>query len=248
MLGRVKSAIFIDYENVAHRTLPDTIPNWVAWLERGEFDEKRRRRKFVDKRVYWNSSSDHLRGRFSLHGFRPILCERFAGLKNAADIKMAIDVIETTLTNPKIKEFILVTRDSDFVPVLQRLREGKRLTAILVDPNNPARFTTYRTHADIVISHRDFLEATTYKPTSRRKLVQSGVARVGRLFVAPLFWTAARVRTLKQRGAKKHVTKRGPAEVAARQSPVGEDTKLDLAVTHVNRIASLKPNLATSRA
>ena len=97
MLGwPIPSAVFIDYENVAYRVLPGTIANWVAWLERGEFDASRKRRKFLLKRIYWNSSANHLREKFEHHDFQPIVCEKFTGLKNGADIKMAIDVIEAT--------------------------------------------------------------------------------------------------------------------------------------------------------
>ena len=74
-----RSAIFIDYENVGHRALPDTIPNWIAWLERGEFDKPaRRRRKLIQKRVYWNSAADHLRDNFQKAGFTAILCPKFS--------------------------------------------------------------------------------------------------------------------------------------------------------------------------
>ena len=112
MLGwPIPSAVFIDYENVAYRVLPGTIANWVAWLERGEFDARRKRRKFLLKRIYWNSSANHLREKFEHHDFEPIVCEKFTGLKNGADIKMAIDVIEATLDDSRIREFILVTRD-----------------------------------------------------------------------------------------------------------------------------------------
>ena len=37
--------------------------------------------------------------------------------KNSVDIVMAVDVIETALTNPNISTFVLVTGDSDFTAV-----------------------------------------------------------------------------------------------------------------------------------
>lgn len=51
--------------------------------------------------------------------------------KNSADIVMAVDVIETALTNPNITTFVLVTGDSDFTAVARRLRGyGKRVIGI----------------------------------------------------------------------------------------------------------------------
>jgi hypothetical protein len=236
MLGwPVQSALFIDYENVGHRILPDTIPHWVEWLERGEFDTRRRRRRFLHKRVYWNLSADHHRGTFAQFGFDPVLCERFAGLRNSADITMTIDIIETTLRNPKINEYILVTRDSDFVPVLRRLRQEKKRTAILVDQDNAARFRIFRTHADIVIPMQEFLKATTYVRPTRREAI-------GRALTA---W---------RDGVRRRVVSRGAAEPAAADAPrqaaaaaATEDTQIASAVDHVVRTASLQPNQATAQ-
>ena len=244
MLGRsIRSAVFIDYENVGHRTLPDTIPNWVTWLERGEFDKAtKRRRKLIAKRVYWNSAADHLRDKFQKFGFTTILCPKFAGLKNGADIKMAMDVVEFTRNNPKIKEFILVTKDSDFVPVLQWLRQNKRRTAVLVDPNYPAVFTTYRTHADIVIPTRDFMDATTFEiPVGRRPLRRAAGRVAGAI--------RGLARSVSTGISDRRAAKQAAAEAAAQKAAVAaqQSTCLEQAVDAVIRITSLQPNLATAR-
>src|SRR6476661_6110060 len=82
----IKSALFIDFENVGHRALAETIPNWIGWFEQGEFDDARRRRKFLVKRIYWNSAGEQYKDQFKDGGFTSVLCEKFAGLKNGADI------------------------------------------------------------------------------------------------------------------------------------------------------------------
>jgi hypothetical protein len=156
---RIRSALFIDRENIA---LPaDSITNWLAWLEDGEFDAGRRRR-FLIKRIYWNSSNERHRDQYVRAGFDVVVCERFAGLTNSADIRMAIDIVESARDRPRIREYILVTADSDFVPVLQRLDEKGKRTAFVVNEAQPNVHTTYRQHADILIPRRLLNEASRY--------------------------------------------------------------------------------------
>lgn len=57
------------------------------------------------------------------------------GFKNAVDIKMAVDTIETIFTFPDIDTFIIVSGDRDFIHVLKMLRRhGKHVVGI-----SPAR-------------------------------------------------------------------------------------------------------------
>lgn len=158
----IRSALFIDYENVSQRALPDTIASWVAWLEEGEFEVARRPRRLMTKRIYWNSAAEPHREKFERAGFEAILCEKFAALKNGADIRMAMDILETTYRMPAIEEYILVTKDSDFIPVLQRLGEKRKSTVMLVDEAKPSVHTAVGYHADTLIPVRKLAEATRY--------------------------------------------------------------------------------------
>ena len=153
MLRRIKSSLFIDFENIP--LPPDTIPSWLAWLEDGVFDEHKRRR-FLLKRVYWNASHQKHAAAYEAQGFEVVTCERFHGLANSVDVRMAIDIIEATFASPKIDEFMLITRDTDFVPVLQRLDEKKKKSVFLVNEQQPNIHTTYRQHADILVTAWEF--------------------------------------------------------------------------------------------
>jgi uncharacterized protein (TIGR00288 family) len=233
---RLRTAVFIDYENVHHGALPKTIPNWTAWLESGEFDPKRRRRTLVVKRIYWNSQTDHLRPRFKQFGFVPVLCEKYAQLKNGADIRITIDIVESTVKNPNIDEYILVTKDSDFVPVLQMLTQKKKQTAVLVDPSKPTIHTTYRRHADIVIPVQDFMAATTFS-------AQSG-GRMRRAFAL----IRDRINSFTTQRHKRRAAERAAAQAAAAAEAASteRDALLDLAVDHLIKVTSLLPNQATA--
>ncbi len=159
MTRAVRSAIFLDFENVA--LAPDAIANWLAWLEDGRFADGRRRR-FDVKRIYWNSAAEKHRERYEAHRFDVVLCEKFSSMKNGADIRMAMDIVEVMHRSRKLEEFILVTTDSDFVPVLQRLGENQRRTAIVVNESRPEIHTIYRQHADILIPQRLLIDARGY--------------------------------------------------------------------------------------
>ncbi|MDP5170708.1 MAG: NYN domain-containing protein [Bacteroidia bacterium] len=53
------------------------------------------------------------------------------GFKNAVDIKMAVDTIETIFTFPGIKTFLIVSGDRDFIHVLKMLRRhGRQIVGI----------------------------------------------------------------------------------------------------------------------
>ncbi|MGD9803476.1 MAG: NYN domain-containing protein [Hyphomicrobiaceae bacterium] len=158
---RIKSALYIDFENVP--LPPEAIGNWLAWLEDGVFDAAGQRRRFLQKRVYWNSHAERNRDLFQKHGFVPILIGKYSGLKNGADIRMAMDIVETTYTRAEIDEFILLTGDSDFVPVLERLKHKAKRSAIVATEHRPNIHTTYHRNAEILIPSRRLTEAAQYQ-------------------------------------------------------------------------------------
>jgi hypothetical protein len=217
MPWRIQSALFIDHENVGGHCPPDRIANWVAWLEDGEFDDGRKR-TLLDKRVYWNPSAQKHEKVFLAAGFRPILCEKFRKLKNGADIRIALDIAEMIAKSKRIKEFILFTKDTDFVPVLQRLRIYERRTVVLVDENQEEVYGTYMHHADVVIPVRIFAAAPDYLRPVR------GWART-RKAIGGLIPARAEL---------------------PKQAPQRRDA-LEEAEHHVIRVISLRPNEHTAR-
>lgn len=122
-----KLALFIDFENVARGVRQRHLEERVdlrAIL--GELEEKGRitvKRAYADWGYYKDYRSDLLQ-----HGIEPV--QVFAasrdreGWKNGADIRIAIDAIETAFRFPEITDFVLVTGDSDFLSLVNRLREN----------------------------------------------------------------------------------------------------------------------------
>lgn len=180
----VRSAVFIDFENLP---IPaDALASWIAWLEDGRFHHGRRRRLLV-RRVYWNSAAERNRDRYEAEGFDVVLCDKYANRKNGADIRMAVDIVEAIHTLPNLDEFILVTVDSDFVPVLQRLQARGKRSVILVDEQRPDLHTICRRHADVLIPLRRLAEARQYQrvPGRSEKIWGALVERTARRLGLP---------------------------------------------------------------
>jgi NYN domain len=162
MWRKRRSALFVDFENIAPKVPPDALAALIAWLEDGKFDEPGGKRKLVLKRIYWNSSAEKHRATFEAAGFEVVLCEKFSSLKNGADIRMALDIVDTCWKLPDVKEYILFSTDSDFVPVLQRLTEKAKTSAILVNEARMDAHTAFRIYADVLVPLRHLSEALTY--------------------------------------------------------------------------------------
>jgi len=120
-------AVYIDLENVAIG---------VREAKLGKFEIDRVFRRLLDKgnlvvrRAYanWESFSEYRR---PLHEAGVELFElpgsKLTG-KNSADIRLVVDALELAHTKPHIDSFALVTGDSDFHPLVAKLRENAKYT------------------------------------------------------------------------------------------------------------------------
>src|SRR5262245_9015487 len=133
-------ALFLDYENLA-------IGAREA-LGRGEFDFRpiadalAERGRVVVRRAYadWsNFESD--RRMLTRHQIELIEIPQRMGLvrKNAADIKMAVDAVELCFERDYITTFVLGTGDSDFTPLVHKLRElNRRVIGVGIEASTSA--------------------------------------------------------------------------------------------------------------
>jgi uncharacterized LabA/DUF88 family protein len=158
-----QQAIFIDFENIA------------LWAEREFFDFEltplieyvQTRGPAVVKRAYGDWGR-FLKYRDELMNLSIDLIQIYstrAG-KNRADIRMAIDAMEIAITRPQVKNFILVSGDSDFSPLAAKLREYGRYTLGL----GPRSIT----HDLLVRSCDEFVYLETLLGDSSETEIQSG--------------------------------------------------------------------------
>ena len=118
-------AVFIDFENVAlwaeQEFLDFELTPLIEYLQS--------RGPVVIKRVYGDWSR-FFRYRDDLMNNAVDLVQIYsvrAG-KNRADIRLALDALETAISRPQISTFVIVSGDSDFGPLVSKLREYGRYT------------------------------------------------------------------------------------------------------------------------
>lgn len=170
----LKSALFVDFDNI-YLGLRDIDPNaaevfatepgrWLAWLEKGmpapdqTNGAAQLRRSILVRRCYLNPTGalGRYRPHFTRSAFSVIDCPPLtAQAKNSADIHMVMDVLDTLEHRTHFDEFIILSGDSDFTPVLLRLRAHDRRTLIL---NLGLAAEAYKAASTQAISADAFLE------------------------------------------------------------------------------------------
>ncbi|MGI8773682.1 MAG: NYN domain-containing protein [Actinomycetota bacterium] len=118
-------ALFFDFENIA-----------IGAKERGDrldvsviVEALTERGRVVIRRAYadWNLFSEH-RAALVAERIEMIEVPQRTGMvrKNAADIKLAVDALEFAFTRDFISTFVVASGDSDFTPLVLKLRELNR--------------------------------------------------------------------------------------------------------------------------
>jgi len=126
-------ALFLDFENLA-----------LGARDRGEkldmsviTDALSERGRVVTRRAYadWNLFAEHRQGLVAQR-IEMIEIPQRTGMvrKNAADIKLAVDALELALEREYITTFVIGSGDSDFTPLVLKLRElNKRVIGVGVE-------------------------------------------------------------------------------------------------------------------
>jgi len=125
-------ALFLDFENLAIGAREDL--GGLKFDLRPVADALAERGRVVVRRAYadWNLFGE-FRGMLTEHHVEMIeIPQRIHGpRKNAADIKMAVDALELSFERDYITTFVIATGDSDFTPLVHKLRElNKRVVGI----------------------------------------------------------------------------------------------------------------------
>jgi len=138
--GSAQVAVFVDFENLvlgAVKELPDlanSAPYEALTRLSRSYGNASVRRAYADwANPLFGSHQDDL----AMNGVDLIQVAR-VGIqnKNAADIRMAVDAMETLIVHPEISVFILVSGDGDYSPLVQRLREfGKWVVGVGTEAN-----------------------------------------------------------------------------------------------------------------
>jgi uncharacterized LabA/DUF88 family protein len=162
---RVRTALMLDFDNIFSglSRLDDASAKQFAshpetWLARFAEGEDRRQghsapkgRSILARYCYMNPYGPGGRHRHSLlaAGFRVMDCPPITGQgKNSADIRLVIDSLDLLHHPTHFDEFVIMSGDSDFLPLLVHLREHERRTMVVFAGQIAS---AYRGTADAVV-------------------------------------------------------------------------------------------------
>jgi hypothetical protein len=190
----VRSALFVDFDNI-YLGLQNEDPRaaeqfathpgrWLRWLQNDLPTDSPLPRKILLRRCYLNPSQfSRFRPYFIRSAFEVVDCPPLTrGGKTSADIQMVMDVMDALSHVTRFEEFIILSGDADFTPVLLRLsRHDRRSVVLAAGPASAA----YKAACDLLIDQDTFLEeaigiseGSPVRPGTDSELLQRIAAKV----------------------------------------------------------------------
>jgi hypothetical protein len=167
---QVHAALFVDFDNmyirlseldrIAANRFATNPSRWLTWLERDMpgicGDSGQVKRRILIRRCYLNTDVfKDFRPYFTLSAFELVDCPPLTVRgKTSADIRMVIDILDALDHVTNFDEFIILSADTDFAPVLLRLRMFNRYSSVLSIGNISL---AYKASCDYLVSQDDFL-------------------------------------------------------------------------------------------
>jgi hypothetical protein len=164
-----RTALYVDFDNIylGLRTLDPAAAEafasrpaqWIEWLESGGGGQAGApHRRFLVRNVYLNPVAfGSFRAVFTRSGFRAVDCPPLTGQgKNSADIYMVLDIMDALGNATRYDEFVILSADADFTPVLHRLRSQDRRTTIVTAGLTAA---AYRATCDTFVTAEQLVAA-----------------------------------------------------------------------------------------
>jgi len=192
--GHVRSALFVDFDNI-YLGLQNEDPRaaeqfathpgrWLRWLQEELPNDSRTGRKILSRRCYLNPSQfARFRPYFIRSAFEVVDCPPLTrGGKTSADIQMVMDIMDALGHVTRFEEFIILSGDADFTPLLLRLsRHDRRSVVLAAGPASAA----YKAACDLLIDQDTFLEeaigigeGSPVRPGADSELLQRIAAKV----------------------------------------------------------------------
>ena len=167
---RLRCALYVDFDNVfiglqqldprlAERFATDP-GHWLGELATGADDDGTFTRRFLVLNCYLNPAVfSEFRPHFTRAGFAVVDCPSLTQQgKSSADINLVLDAVDALAAPTRYDEFVILSADADFTPLIQRCRANdRRVTVVTASPAASA----YRAVADTVMDAGEFVELVT---------------------------------------------------------------------------------------
>ncbi len=171
-ISRMRSALFVDFDNIylgleelstsaADRFATDPA-RWLTWIEEGMQQDEDvpansiQERAILVRKCYLNPNMFHrFRPFFMRTAFSVVDCPPLTHRgKTSSDIHMVMDILDAIKHPTHFEEFIILSGDADFTPVITRLRtHDRRSTVVTIGPATIA----YQAAAEHVINQEAFV-------------------------------------------------------------------------------------------
>lgn len=169
----LRSVLFVDFDNVffslqsadkdAAKAFANDPQGWLDAIENGALIDAGPaangpvRRRILMRRCYANPAvMRYFRSYFTRSGFQIVDCPPLTGKgKNSADIYMVVDMLDAMRHETRFDEFIIMSGDADFTPVLTRLRAFDRRSVIY---SNAVTAAAYKSLCDGMITEERLID------------------------------------------------------------------------------------------
>ncbi|WP_156338444.1 NYN domain-containing protein [Chondromyces crocatus] len=156
---RTRAALFVDFDNIylgltridpyAAEVFATEPARWITWLERGlvgaraEGVEGAPSTAVLVRKCYLNPKTFHkYRPYFTRAAFEVVDCPPLTAQgKTSSDIRMVMDILDALSHPTRFEEFVIMSGDADFTPVLLRLRAHDRRTVVVAVGHAAAAYT-----------------------------------------------------------------------------------------------------------
>lgn len=167
---RRRCALFVDFDNVyiglqqlsqkVADKFADDPAHWLGELTTGSDDDGDFTRRFLLLKCYLNPSRfSEFRPKFTRAGFQVVDCPSLTQQgKSSADINLVLDAVDALAATTRYEEFVILSADADFTPLIQRCRAEDRRVAIVTASQAAG---AYRAVADTVIDADSFVSLVT---------------------------------------------------------------------------------------
>lgn len=183
-------AVLIDFENVGLSSM--------QWL----FDQVSDVGRIIIKRAYadWSAAGDRRDQLLGL-GIEPIqLFRSSAGGKNSSDIRLAVDAVDLLHTST-VDTFVIVSSDSDFVPLVIKLRSAGKTVFGAGEQNKAPRTLVTSCDRYFYLNQAKGAKEAEQAPLSPdddieglvRRAVEASIDENGKVFGSKLYQTMQRL-------------------------------------------------------
>lgn len=163
---RISTAVFVDFDNVylglrnldpgAAQAFASNPGAWLDALTAGEDDDGGFTRRFLVRKCYLNPTREfaQYRSEFTRAGFEVVDCPSLTQQgKSGADINLVLDAVDALGSTTRFDEFLVLSADADFTPLLRRFRAADRRVTVVTAG---LAASAYRAVADVVITGDSF--------------------------------------------------------------------------------------------